>query len=521
MKRFNQLVLMCLMSVLVCLLSSCGGGGDSSNGGNSKTSTGVITGFGSVFVNGVEYETDGANVSIDDEDSSEDELEIGQVVTIVGTVNSDGTTGSALAIKVEKMIRGIIDSIDSVNEKMVVMGQTVIIDELTSFKDKEFADLVVGNFVDISGYLNSNGEVIATQIKYRNLDAAGNNDKLRLRGRISNLEETQSTFKIGDLVVNYADAQLKKMPDEGLSNGLLVSIKSRAGLEGGVLLASEVKADRKHMGDDGDDAEIKGLITEFNSASDFKVNDVAVQTNDSTKYENGSASSLALNVKLKVEGKVDENGVLIAHEIKFQMENNVEITASVESIDVPNNTITLLGIKVALNNFTQLEDKIEEVEDDENELDEADKESSSKNSRFFNINEIQIGDIIEIKGYVNSNGEVVATKLEREEEGENEIEIKGPVDSIGESSVVILGITIVFNSSTSMEDASDLTNINAGDIIEVESQMVEGVLTAVKIELEEGDDDEGDGEDDEDDEDDGDVENEIELEDDSTETTDQ
>lgn len=504
MKRFNQLGLMCLASVLLFLLSSCGGGGNSSNGGNSKTSTGVITGFGSVFVNGVEYETDDANVSIDDEDSTEGELEIGQVVTIVGTVNPDGTTGTALVIKVEKMIRGIIDSIDSVNEKMVVMGQTVIIDELTSFKDKEFADFVVGNFVDISGYLNSNGEVIATQIKYRNLDASGNNDKLRLRGRVSNLDATLSTFKIGDLVINYADAQLKKMPNEGLSNGLLVSIKSRDGLVEGVLLASEVKADRKHMGDDGDEAEIKGLITEFTDANNFKVNDVAVQTNSSTQYKNGSASSLALNVKLKVEGEVDENGVLIASEVKFQIENNVEISASVESIDVANNTITLLGIKVALNNFTQLEDNIDEV-------------ASGKNSRFFNINEIQIGDFIEINGYVDSNGEVVATKLEREDEdeGENTIELKGPVDSISETSIVILGITIVFNSNTTIEGASDLTNIIAGDIIEVESQLVEGVLTAVEIEIEEDED----GEDEEDSE----AENEDEAvedeEDDDEETT--
>jgi hypothetical protein len=49
-------------------LSGCGGGGGSSSGTGSVTTSGVITGFGSVYVNGVEYETDGSSFSLDDGD---------------------------------------------------------------------------------------------------------------------------------------------------------------------------------------------------------------------------------------------------------------------------------------------------------------------------------------------------------------------------------------------------------------------------------------------------------------------
>ena len=70
------------------LASTSGGGGI---GGTGLTSTGSIDGFGSIFVNGVEFETDESDVSLDGLTSTQDKLRLGMVVTVHGTVNADGT----------------------------------------------------------------------------------------------------------------------------------------------------------------------------------------------------------------------------------------------------------------------------------------------------------------------------------------------------------------------------------------------------------------------------------------------
>src|SRR5579859_8184358 len=66
--------------------------------GKKAAVMGPITSFGSIFLDGVEYTTSGANITIDDQPGSEAQLRAGQIVTIDGTVNDDGTTGTATTV---------------------------------------------------------------------------------------------------------------------------------------------------------------------------------------------------------------------------------------------------------------------------------------------------------------------------------------------------------------------------------------------------------------------------------------
>ena len=89
----------------------------------ATTTNGVITGFGSVIVNGVKFETDATDVDTDDDDQgNEDDLEVGMVVTISGTVDEDGTTGDASEISYDEEIQGPIDSVDLADESFVILG---------------------------------------------------------------------------------------------------------------------------------------------------------------------------------------------------------------------------------------------------------------------------------------------------------------------------------------------------------------------------------------------------------------
>ena len=69
---------------------------------------------------------------------------------------------------------------------------------------------------------------------------------------------------------------------------------------------------------DGTEAEIEGLITRFVSPADFDVSGSAVTASTATVYEGGSAASLKLNVKIKVEGTVNGASVIQASKIEVK-----------------------------------------------------------------------------------------------------------------------------------------------------------------------------------------------------------
>src|SRR5512147_35483 len=79
------------LAAIVVLLTACGGGGGSGGGAvpvasSAGVARGTVTGFGSVFVNGVEYDTSNASFSRDGEDSHQSDLSVGMIVKIRGDI---------------------------------------------------------------------------------------------------------------------------------------------------------------------------------------------------------------------------------------------------------------------------------------------------------------------------------------------------------------------------------------------------------------------------------------------------
>ena len=150
----NQLI---LSLIAASVLTACGGSSTSATAPADPTpappkptttitaTTGVITGFGSVFINGVEYETDATTVTTDDNGgASESDLQVGMVVTLSGEINEDGTTGNANAIHYDEQLKGPIASIDLFANTITILDQTIVFDDLTSFENFLLADLIPG-----------------------------------------------------------------------------------------------------------------------------------------------------------------------------------------------------------------------------------------------------------------------------------------------------------------------------------------------------------------------------------------
>ena len=82
------------------------------------------------------------------------------------------------------------------------------------------------------------------------------------------------------------------------------------------MTASEIEeADFSY--DSGDEVEFEGVITSMTSHGDFVVNNQRVQTTVQTEYEHGTASNIAVNVRVEVKGSVNSSNILIAEKIEF------------------------------------------------------------------------------------------------------------------------------------------------------------------------------------------------------------
>src|ERR1043166_4000580 len=124
-----HIFLLLLAISLSAMLSGCsdgGGGGSSTTPATTSTpsapttaavvSTGPITRFGSVVLNGIEFDTTQADIRVEDQIVREDDLRIGMRVTVEGVRENNGVA-RATRVVFRKNVEGLIDRIDVVNKR--------------------------------------------------------------------------------------------------------------------------------------------------------------------------------------------------------------------------------------------------------------------------------------------------------------------------------------------------------------------------------------------------------------------
>jgi len=493
--RFQKSVM--AVSLLTVLgLSGCGSDNGSSMETQSsvinKSISGVITGFGSVVINGVEYETDGARFIIDGVEGDESLLKLGMVVSLNGSVNSDGTTGTALEIKFDDEVEGVVLANNFTKDKTLnIMGLTVHVDDDTVFESNaaeiiDMASIVEGNVIEVSGYSTGDGNILATRLEVKKASYEVG-DVIEVKGNISDL--TATTFMIGALTINYESASLDNNLSNGLTEGLLVEVKSRDALnEAQQLVAYEIEAkgikhstQEQNNNERNDHVEIQGIVTSTVDLPEFTVNGMPVILNDQTRFEQGNISLLVNGVKLKVEGYRDENGKLVAKKIKLERPANIKLEGKVMSTSLLDNTVMVFGQAIKINNFTMVKD--ERYGDDDQDV-----------KYNFGVDDLTVDNWLEISAYLDADGQLVAKKMKRErlEATEQEV-LQGqlvPVDST----------TLPFSIAGIAVDLANLTNASfiEGMNVKLKGRFSDGVFIATKASI----DDDSDNDDDDDHDDD-------------------
>ncbi|MBI5015679.1 MAG: hypothetical protein HZB55_09345 [Deltaproteobacteria bacterium] len=424
------------MLLSAATLVGCGGGG----GGGTVTPVsrqaekqGVVTAVrGSFAVSGTPIQTTPTTAVWVDGGSAAGmrALKPGMVVHVKGSVDNQGTM-TAAEISFVGDLEGAVEFIDLRGGTLTVLGQTVMLDDLTVFEDVTAADLTVGNIVEVSGFRQADGTLLARFVEFEaaQFEALATR-RIAIKGPIRDLDPMTKTFTIGGQTVDYNAATLA--PGLTLANDLVVEVHgTRPVAAGSVLVASRVEAeDETLVGHEGTDAELEGIITRFASATNFDVNGQPVATMAQTQFRNGAASDLALDVCLDVAGALDAQGVLVADRICLRLARNVKIDADVAAVDPVVGTVQLLGsapgITVTVNASTLLLDR---------------KNGLSP----FTLDDLAVGDRVSVRASVGS-GVVTAAKLERRPvpSDPTSVRLQGPITpgSAAAPTLDILGITV-------------------------------------------------------------------------------
>lgn len=499
-----------VLPVAALLLSGCGGGGGDdglgvADGGIRGTgaSVGPVSGFGSVFVNGIRFETDG-NVVSDDGITSESQLDKGMILRVDGEWRNDGE-GTAERVEYDDTFRGeiviVAETLDpddsSIRESVTftVYGQTVVADKQTVFRGKSLQTLDDGDFFRVSGWRlpDPEGRYRASYVGI----LSPSPEDVEIEGRIddNSVNVGLNRFSINGFTVSYSNTTTfgDGLTRSDLQNpGIVVEVEGSIGLVDGAtgLIASNIERDetRRYQRGDDDDIEFAGPVaTAFDDADGtFTINGLTVVVPDDDVFDDGlTGADLQPGLLIQVEGAFLADGRVEAEEIEIRDANaEVEGRINQASIDFSARTFLVGGVLVQVTPLTIITD-----DDDDQRIGLSDL-----NGAFD----------VEVEGIerATDTGEVFleATKVEREDDdgSDNEFEATGSLGDIDETTITILGVRMrAAEGETEFDDIqrADLkSRFDNGErpLIEVEyteTSPGSGNFVAEEVELEEDDSD--------------------------------
>lgn len=375
-----------------------------------------------MWVNGVRFDTAGATFKIDDNPVAESALRLGMVVRVDGSIDDR----RASSVTVDDALKGRVEQVLDAS-RMVVMGQTVQIDNTTRFDNGVVP--VVGDYVEVHGLVTGDGTLAASFIEKKATLAT---PPFVVKGLVKNHNPGASTFQVGGLNVTYAGAATGDMPG-GSWNGLAVDAKGSTCAGNppatpvcGTLTAGKVEPAGARVADIAK-AEIEGFVTSVN-ANGFVIAGQTVVVNAATAYIGGLAAEVVVGAKLEVEGPI-AGGVLTATKVAFK--DNVRFEANVASVNVGAGTLTLAGlpgITVQVSALTQLKSGI-------------------------GLAALAAGNEVRIKARPGPGNTVLAIELERRSVSPSpRVILEGPVSGVsGTTSLTLLGVVV---NTTTVADAN-------------------------------------------------------------------
>ncbi len=324
-------------AVLALVLSACGGGGGgmSTSGTGTSTTMGTIQGFGSVFVNGVEFRTTAGTQRVMRDDGAgnvpgldNDIFKIGMVVA----VRHDGMDDAA-EIEFEDNLKGPVSNINLADNTFRVFGaagQLVIVDGTTKFFDDTpgpaltaLSGLADNNVVEVSGLADATGAIHATMVERKSL-AIVSNGLFEIKGFVIGLDTAAKTFRLGQVpaptvvTVPVDFSGMMNLPAP-VDNGVFVEVKTRSTTTPLVAVNIEPQKNAADELEGAEGADIEGFPADINaSAKTFTLNGVTVSASGAQFSPAGKTfADIATTTRIEVEGTMSGT-TLMATRIVFE-----------------------------------------------------------------------------------------------------------------------------------------------------------------------------------------------------------
>jgi hypothetical protein len=425
-------------------------------------------------VNGKKFETNEVEVTREDQSircsigsSNTCGLKKGMVVTVHGSFS--GSQHTAASVRQRDAAEGLVQSVATDGLSLVVMGQTVLVDETTilgnNIPGQDVRNLVAGtDAVEVNGHIRPNGEIQATFIEKKLVGTV----TPEVRGFVANHNDGAKTFQIGGLTVNYTAVLINDMPAPSGSNwnGLLVEAKGTVfNATTTTLTATKVEPEQNGVGNGVDEFEVEGFVTQVLGAGDFYIGNTHVQTTSATEFRGGTMDEIVVGAKVSAEGRL-ANDILTAKQVKFQASVRLEGNATVNG-----NALTLAslsGVTIFLNSHTELRD----------------------GGNTITVNDLN-GQHVRVRGRVSGTSSAIATRVELRSP-DTDVDLQGPVQSINGNVIVILGVSVDTGtisqfesvSGTSMSRAGFLAATSVNSLVKVKGKLSGTVVVWDEAELE-------------------------------------
>jgi len=279
-----------------------GASGLSHEGGLGGTGiVGVVTGFASICVNGVEVEyqpetpmqRDGAQAPLSD-------LAVGQWVAL--QASGQGEQLQARRIVVLDAAVGPLSSVDAAGGRFVVMGQRAV-----ALEAADLAGLQAGDWVRVSGQRLASGEIRATRVQAW---AAG---EAQVTGPLRRAPD--GTPRVGETPVMSRDPALLVGADDG------AEVAVRGEWAEGRLIANELQRQptRSAVGSVRE-VLLQGYVHALNG-QELELGYGALTLSDATRVRGGELEALSVGQAVRVRGRVDAQQRVMVELLEFQRES--------------------------------------------------------------------------------------------------------------------------------------------------------------------------------------------------------
>lgn len=459
--------MMGLPLLVAVLLGACGGGGRVAGGGTGGTgiSMGTVTGFGSVFVNGIEYQTnDATRITVDGaiipEAEHKQKLDLGMVVKVDATRSRNGNIWTAKSIEYRSDLIGPAEEVNAATGAIIMLSKTVSVKSNTTFAGwnitdpvdgstttPTLVDLPAGAAVKVTGFPDFNGNITATRIEWDGSTMWDASIAVEMRGKVgvvSNATEFRFDGPTGMKVSHDGTTTL--------SQGDYVRVVGNYDRTA-IAAIKTVELEDRTFGQYDDEFEIEGMIQHIEGTRIMVLG-----------YEIDIASvrnppKLAVGDLVEVEGEEFDRGVLIADEIEIKHLSDMELRVKVQAHDSVAKTVTMLGRAFHITASTVIEDKAD----------------------FFE--RLRDGvTVIEVDAYQEVTGDYIVTEVEFKDYSST-AKIEGRVESAdpATSTLLISGITV--NVSGAAIPGGSVDGL-VGEEVEIRgSEDGVGGINATRVEL--------------------------------------